>query len=125
VRLKAWRARNRGTFSIQRSPPAIMASSGIDPPNAGAEFLRGRHSGPSDLLAHAASPGGAYRPGRGLRFVLLECPLVSLAVPVEGERSPCRLIHGLIHYTLPFGQRGLMAGLGLEGSKITHITPTG
>lgn len=25
-------------------------------------------------------------------------------------------------YAIPFGQRGLMAGLGLEGSKITHIT---
>ena len=27
-------------------------------------------------------------------------------------------------YAFPFGQHGLMAGLGLEGSKITHITPT-
>ena len=27
-------------------------------------------------------------------------------------------------YAMPFGQRGLMAGLGLEGSKITHINPT-
>ena len=26
-------------------------------------------------------------------------------------------------YAVPFGQRGLMAGLGLEGSKITHIRP--
>jgi lipid-binding SYLF domain-containing protein len=26
-------------------------------------------------------------------------------------------------YAFPFGQRGLMAGLGLEGSKITHIRP--
>jgi lipid-binding SYLF domain-containing protein len=26
-------------------------------------------------------------------------------------------------YAIPFGQRGLMAGLGLEGSKITHINP--
>lgn len=26
-------------------------------------------------------------------------------------------------YAFPFGQRGLMAGLGLEGSKITHIHP--
>ncbi len=26
-------------------------------------------------------------------------------------------------YAFPFGQRGLMAGLGLEGSKITHINP--
>jgi len=26
-------------------------------------------------------------------------------------------------YAMPFGQRGLMAGLGLEGSKITHINP--
>jgi lipid-binding SYLF domain-containing protein len=26
-------------------------------------------------------------------------------------------------YAVPFGQRGLMAGLGLEGSKITHIHP--
>lgn len=26
-------------------------------------------------------------------------------------------------YAFPFGQRGLMAGLGLEGSKITHIQP--
>jgi len=25
-------------------------------------------------------------------------------------------------YAFPFGQRGLMAGLGLEGSKITHIS---
>jgi lipid-binding SYLF domain-containing protein len=27
-------------------------------------------------------------------------------------------------YAVPFGQRGLMAGIGLEGSKITHIHPT-
>ena len=27
-------------------------------------------------------------------------------------------------YAFPFGQRGLMAGLGLEGSKITRIHPT-
>ena len=27
-------------------------------------------------------------------------------------------------YAFPFGQHGLMAGLGLEGSKITHITTT-
>jgi lipid-binding SYLF domain-containing protein len=26
-------------------------------------------------------------------------------------------------YAVPFGQRGLMAGLSLEGSKITHIHP--
>jgi len=26
-------------------------------------------------------------------------------------------------YAMPFGQRGLMAGIGLEGSKITHIHP--
>ncbi len=26
-------------------------------------------------------------------------------------------------YAFAFGQRGLMAGIGLEGSKITHITP--
>lgn len=26
-------------------------------------------------------------------------------------------------YAIPFGQRGLMAGIGLEGSKITHIHP--
>jgi len=26
-------------------------------------------------------------------------------------------------YAIPFGQHGLMAGLGLEGSKITRITP--
>ena len=26
-------------------------------------------------------------------------------------------------YAVPFGQRGLMAGIGLEGSKITHIHP--
>jgi len=26
-------------------------------------------------------------------------------------------------YAFPFGQHGLMAGLGLEGSKITHIHP--
>ena len=26
-------------------------------------------------------------------------------------------------YAMPFGQKGLMAGLGLEGSKITRITP--
>ena len=26
-------------------------------------------------------------------------------------------------YAFPFGQKGLMAGLGLEGSKITHIKP--
>lgn len=26
-------------------------------------------------------------------------------------------------YAFPFGQKGLMAGLGLEGSKITHIQP--
>ena len=26
-------------------------------------------------------------------------------------------------YAFPFGQKGLMAGLGLEGSKITHINP--
>jgi lipid-binding SYLF domain-containing protein len=25
-------------------------------------------------------------------------------------------------YAVPFGQRGLMAGMGLEGSKISHIT---
>ena len=28
-------------------------------------------------------------------------------------------------YAFPFGQRGLMAGLGLEGSKITPIKVTG
>jgi lipid-binding SYLF domain-containing protein len=28
-------------------------------------------------------------------------------------------------YAFPFGQRGLMAGLSLEGSKITHIHPEG
>lgn len=27
-------------------------------------------------------------------------------------------------YAIPFGQRGLMAGLGLEGSKITPIHPS-
>ncbi|HEX4504238.1 MAG TPA: lipid-binding SYLF domain-containing protein [Alphaproteobacteria bacterium] len=27
-------------------------------------------------------------------------------------------------YAFPFGQKGLMAGLGLEGSKITHIKPS-
>jgi lipid-binding SYLF domain-containing protein len=27
-------------------------------------------------------------------------------------------------YAFPFGQRGLMGGLGLEGSKITHYTPS-
>jgi lipid-binding SYLF domain-containing protein len=27
-------------------------------------------------------------------------------------------------YAIPFGQKGLMAGVGLEGSKITRITPT-
>jgi lipid-binding SYLF domain-containing protein len=27
-------------------------------------------------------------------------------------------------YAVPFGQRGLMAGLGLEGSKITRIRPS-
>ncbi len=27
-------------------------------------------------------------------------------------------------YAIPFGQRGLMAGLGLEGSKITRIHPS-
>lgn len=26
-------------------------------------------------------------------------------------------------YAFPFGQRGLMAGIGLEGSKITPIRP--
>jgi lipid-binding SYLF domain-containing protein len=26
-------------------------------------------------------------------------------------------------YAIPFGQKGLMAGLGLEGSKITRINP--
>ncbi len=26
-------------------------------------------------------------------------------------------------YAFPFGQHGLMAGIGLEGSKITHINP--
>lgn len=26
-------------------------------------------------------------------------------------------------YAVPFGQKGLMAGIGLEGSKITHIYP--
>jgi lipid-binding SYLF domain-containing protein len=26
-------------------------------------------------------------------------------------------------YAFPFGQKGLMGGLGLEGSKITHYTP--
>ena len=26
-------------------------------------------------------------------------------------------------YAFPFGQRGLMGGIGLEGSKITHFTP--
>jgi lipid-binding SYLF domain-containing protein len=26
-------------------------------------------------------------------------------------------------YAFPFGQKGLMAGLGLEGSKITRIQP--
>ncbi len=26
-------------------------------------------------------------------------------------------------YAIPFGQQGLMAGLGIEGSKITHISP--
>lgn len=26
-------------------------------------------------------------------------------------------------YAIPFGQQGLMAGLGIEGSKITHIYP--
>jgi lipid-binding SYLF domain-containing protein len=26
-------------------------------------------------------------------------------------------------YAFPFGSKGLMAGIGLEGSKITHITP--
>jgi lipid-binding SYLF domain-containing protein len=26
-------------------------------------------------------------------------------------------------YAFPFGQKGLMAGIGLEGSKITHINP--
>ena len=25
-------------------------------------------------------------------------------------------------YAIPFGQRGLMAKIGLEGSKVTHIT---
>ncbi len=28
-------------------------------------------------------------------------------------------------YAFPFGQQGLMAGIGLEGSKITHIHPRG
>jgi lipid-binding SYLF domain-containing protein len=27
-------------------------------------------------------------------------------------------------YAVPFGQKGLMAGLGIEGSKITHIRPS-
>jgi hypothetical protein len=27
-------------------------------------------------------------------------------------------------YAIPFGQRGLMAGLGIEGSKITRIHPS-
>jgi lipid-binding SYLF domain-containing protein len=27
-------------------------------------------------------------------------------------------------YAFPFGQSGLMAGLGIEGSKITHIHPS-
>jgi lipid-binding SYLF domain-containing protein len=27
-------------------------------------------------------------------------------------------------YAFPFGQKGLMAGLGLEGSKITRIHPS-
>ena len=27
-------------------------------------------------------------------------------------------------YAFPFGQQGLMAGLGLEGSKITRIHPS-
>ncbi len=27
-------------------------------------------------------------------------------------------------YAFPFGEKGLMAGIDLEGSKITHITPT-
>jgi lipid-binding SYLF domain-containing protein len=26
-------------------------------------------------------------------------------------------------YAIPFGQKGLMAGIGIEGSKITHISP--
>ena len=26
-------------------------------------------------------------------------------------------------YAIPFGQQGLMAGIGLEGSKITRINP--
>jgi len=26
-------------------------------------------------------------------------------------------------YAFPFGQRGLMAGIGLEGSKITRVQP--
>ena len=26
-------------------------------------------------------------------------------------------------YAFPFGQKGLMAGIGIEGSKITHINP--
>ena len=28
-------------------------------------------------------------------------------------------------YAVPFGQQGLMAGMGIEGSKITHINPSG
>ncbi len=27
-------------------------------------------------------------------------------------------------YAVPFGQKGLMAGIGIEGSKVTHITPS-
>ena len=27
-------------------------------------------------------------------------------------------------YAVPFGQKGLMAGIGIEGSKITHINPS-
>jgi hypothetical protein len=28
-------------------------------------------------------------------------------------------------YTFVFGQKGLMAGMGIQGSKITQITPDG
>ena len=68
----------------------------------------------------AGSP--VYNPSIG--DVISECPMggaPEVNAAGEAAANTTTLTQDVIAY--PFGQSGLMAGLGLEGSKITPIHP--
>jgi len=57
--------------------------------------------------------------------ILVFPQIVKAGLLVGGQTGSGALIRGsrVQAYAAPFGQKGLMAGIGLEGSKITRIHP--